>query len=66
MTEKQFKQKVREFLERTDCSISKLGNNEIVKYTQIAKLKDYFFEDKGSITMSVADRINEFIDGYGK
>lgn len=62
--EKDFRKKVNDFLKNNNVSISKLGHNSTVNYTNLEKLKDFFVHKTGSLTSGVMGRIDEFINQY--
>lgn len=64
--EQSFTKKVRDFISRTGCDLSTIGNSKTVHYSNVAKLREYIFEERGSIRMDIAGRIDKFMREYGK
>lgn len=59
--EKKFIQKVRAFQARTGCTIATIGCSDVVNYRNTAKLEEFILEERGTIQMNVAGRIEDFI-----
>ena len=60
----ELKAQVKTFISETGVSISQIANDESVNYSNTAKIKDYIFHNKGTMTIEVADRIMNFIENY--
>lgn len=64
--ENEFIKKVRDYQSRTNSSLSSIGHNKEVHYTNIEKLNDLIQFEKGSITLAVAGRILKYIENEDK
>lgn len=62
----EFIKKVRDYQSRTGSSLSSIGHNKAVHYTNIEKLNDLIEFEKGTITLKVAGRILKYIDNENK
>jgi membrane protease subunit (stomatin/prohibitin family) len=62
--EKEFRSDVKEFLKKTGISISKLGNNPTVNYSNTEKLTDYFDRGTGNLSFKVMERIEKYINEF--
>jgi hypothetical protein len=59
--EKDFTKKVRYFMQKTGTTLGKIGGSPEVQYSNTKKLTEFFIEERGTISMAVAGRIENFI-----
>lgn len=62
--EKKFIVKVRKFMKAKGVTLNELGKSKEVHYTNLKKLKEFFFEERGTIQANVMGRIDYFVDNY--
>lgn len=60
----ELKNTVKTFISETGVSISQIANHESVNYSNTGKIKEFVFQDKGTMTLDVADKIMNFISNY--
>jgi len=62
--ETEFRKEVNSFLKKNNLTMSKLGNNPTVSYSNLEKLEDYFERGIGWISSRVIARIKKFMNEY--
>lgn len=59
-----FKSNVKKFISETGVSISQIVNHKSVSYPNSTKIKEFVFQDKGTLTDVTMDKIMNFISNY--
>lgn len=62
--EKEFAKEVRDFCQKHNLTTWKIGDSKEVQYHNNEKLKEFFYNEKGTISGNLIGRIKDFMRSY--